>query len=446
MRHHTSFSSIVIGTAAAFAFGLVCVGSRRRGRTRRPHLGRPRHLSRVPHDEATDVHGSVMYQWQGESPEMVDGPGEPGQDRGRRQQLLHQHPRQLGRLRKLPHRARSHAADRGHSRASSRTSTACSATSRPIDANKVDGVFVPDVDAMTITMDEAVQTVHEPERYNCLQCHAKAGGGDAVKRGDLTLAHVATTDSTFDVHMATTGDNLQCQDCHTATDHRVAGRGSDLRPTDSARGPRVHQLPRRAWPRLRAHEGSTIDRHVARVACQTCHIPRYAKDASDSAATEATETHRTWLSTHSQRRRTTPLPTRPTTCVPVYRFWNRLNRNYLLDDTAVIDPVTGRYPDITTDRSRQPVREQALRLQVQDGRTTDHERRQQAHRPRHHGLFRHRTTRRLPPSRVWSTWVSPSTAAYSWVETDTLQMLNHEVAPRRPGPALRRLPRHSARG
>ena len=47
------------------------------------------------------------------------------------------------------------------------------------------------------------------------------------------------------------------------------------------------------------HEIDDIDRHTARVACQTCHIPTYAKDASDSTATEATEVHRTWLDTHS---------------------------------------------------------------------------------------------------------------------------------------------------
>ena len=69
---------------------------------------------------------------------------------------------------------------------------------------KVDGVFVPDTGAMSISMDEAARTVHDPVRNNCLKCHAKAGGGDAVKRGDLILAQAATTDTNFDVHMSNT--------------------------------------------------------------------------------------------------------------------------------------------------------------------------------------------------------------------------------------------------
>ncbi len=53
---------------------------------------------------------------------------------------------------------------------------------------KVDGVFVPDTVAMTISMRLAAQTIHLPTRQGCLQCHAKGGGGDNFKRGDMTLA------------------------------------------------------------------------------------------------------------------------------------------------------------------------------------------------------------------------------------------------------------------
>ncbi|MBT8072032.1 MAG: hypothetical protein KJO80_16490, partial [Gammaproteobacteria bacterium] len=76
---------------------------------------------------------------------------------------------------------------------------------------RVDGVFQPDTANMSISVDEAVQTVHKPTRASCLQCHAKAGGGDAVKRGDLALATAHTADRKYDVHMATTGANLNCQ-------------------------------------------------------------------------------------------------------------------------------------------------------------------------------------------------------------------------------------------
>lgn len=42
---------------------------------------------------------------------------------------------------------------------------------------QVNGAFVPDTANMSITMNQAVRTVHRPERSNCLACHAKAGGG-----------------------------------------------------------------------------------------------------------------------------------------------------------------------------------------------------------------------------------------------------------------------------
>ncbi len=77
------------------------------------------------------------------------------------------------------------------------------------------GFFVPDTANMAVTMDQAVQTVHKPVRANCVQCHAKGGGGDNNKRGDMALAHATTTDRNFDVHMSSTGANLTCQQCHT---------------------------------------------------------------------------------------------------------------------------------------------------------------------------------------------------------------------------------------
>ncbi len=78
----------------------------------------------------------------------------------------------------------------------------------------VTGLMVPDTANMAISMDQAVKTVHKPIRQNCLQCHAKGGGGDNFKRGDIAVAHTATTDRNFDVHMSTTGANLACQTCH----------------------------------------------------------------------------------------------------------------------------------------------------------------------------------------------------------------------------------------
>jgi len=377
-------------------------------------------------EEAGQVHGSVMYQWTGQSPQMTTGPGSQGKISGGVNsycinilgdwQVCGNCHLGLGSLpEETPTQEQLENID------------CMLCHQQEYRRKKVGGVFVPDLDAMSITMDQAVETVHLPVRYNCLQCHAKAGGGDAVKRGDLALAQVATTDDVYDVHMATTGANLMCQSCHVFTDHRVAGRGSDLRPTDSP----VELLCTNCHADMAApegHEGSSIDRHIARVACQTCHIPVFAKDALDTAATEATETHRTWLDTHSTEPPFHPAATTYNDLTPTYRFWNRLNASYLLYDVARWDPTTGRYP---TSRPVGSVADPDSKLYP----------------------FKYKTAQQ-PLTTAGSQLIALDTAVFfatgdpiaateqglvnmglasdepfEWVETDTYQMLNHQVSP-----------------
>ena len=292
---------------------------------------------------------------------------------------------------------------------------------------KVNGVFVPDTALMTITMDEAVQTVHRPERANCLQCHAKAGGGDAVKRGDITLAHAATTRPAFDVHMATTGADLACQSCHTFTDHRVSGRGSDLRVTDStvpmdcadchadmaaARSPdrparpshRPGRLPDLPHPDLRQgrqrHRGQRGDRdppHLARHPRHRAALPPGGVKAND--------------------------------LTPAYRFWNRYSDNYLLGDDGDARPGHRSLPHLPARSATSPTRRSKLYP------------------------FKYKTAEQpmatstgqliaLDTSVFFAT-ADPAAATeqglvnmglsahepYAWVETDTFQLLSHEVSP-----------------
>jgi hypothetical protein len=372
--------------------------------------------------EAIDVHGSVMYQWQGNAPEVVNGPVVQGKISGGVNSYCinilgnwdacgncHVGLGALPEAAATPEQLENIDCLICHQQEYRRV--------------KVGGVFVPDTGAMSITMDEAVQTVHMPERYNCLQCHAKAGGGDAVKRGDLAMAHVATTDEDFDLHMSVTGENLRCQDCHITTDHRVAGRGSDIRPTDS---PIALECTNCHTDVANTHPSSDIRRHFDRVACQTCHIPFYAKDASDTAANEATETHRTWLATHSTQPPYHPAADKDNHLVPEYRFWNRMSRNYLLHETAVLDPVTGRYPTsrpighvsnpdaklfaFKYKTAEQPITNDTSKLIAL---ATD-------------VFFATADAAAATVQGLINMGLDPATP-YSWIETDTLQMLNHQV-------------------
>jgi hypothetical protein len=209
---------------------------------------------------------------------------------------------------------------------------------------KVNGVFQPDTANMCISMDTAVQTVHRPLRSNCTQCHSNGGGGDNYKRGDMAVAHAGTTDTTFDRHMATTGSNLRCQDCHATSQHKIAGRGTDLRPVDSTAVVNCTNChPTKTS--TSGHLTADVNKHVGRLACQTCHIPIYAKNAADTSATESTEIHRDWMvpEWNAAKSRWEPTPTKANNIIPEYLHWNGTSWGYNLKDPAVLNTATGSY-------------------------------------------------------------------------------------------------------
>ncbi|WP_246043824.1 MULTISPECIES: alpha-2-macroglobulin [Geomonas] len=212
--------------------------------------------------------------------------------------------------------------------------------------NATTGLFEP---AAGLNMNLVVQKAAiKPVRKNCLGCHAKAGGGDAVKRGDIALASGTTADILYDTHMATgNGGNLACQACHTFSAHRVAGRGTDLRPQDTT--VQMACATTTCHPTktstTSSHGNEYVNRHQSRVACQTCHLAKYAKNAGDSAASEATETHRTWVSAewNSTLNRYEPVPTKANNLIPKYAFWNGKSWGNNTFNTAVLDAATGAY-------------------------------------------------------------------------------------------------------
>lgn len=293
---------------------------------------------------------------------------------------------------------------------------------------KVNDVFVGDESKMTISMLQAAQTVHLPTRVTCLQCHAKGGGGDNYKRGDMALAHGNTGDRNFDVHMAVSAANLSCQQCHITREHKMAGRGSDLRPTDLdvvMRCSQCHNNGHGVWQ----HNNRDIDNHLARVSCQACHIPTYAKNASDTSADERTEIHRDWLTPHPTASGAIhPMVTMAGNLVPKYAWWNGLSSSYLLFDQALIDPQTGKIP---TSRPHGAVDEPQSKLFP----------------------FKYKTALQplatvknqliaLDTSVYFSTGDADAAVrsglnnmnyaadtAYDWVETDTMQLISHEISP-----------------
>ena len=150
--------------------------------------------------------------------------------------------------------------------------------------------FVPNEDKMSISILEAARTVHPTTRASCLRCHAKASGSDGGKRGDMSTVSIDPPVSS-DVHMSSHGENMSCSECHDAGNHRVRGRGLDLRPSDTSEMFTCAKCHTDAPHKGSSSDIASIDTHANRVACQTCHIPSFAKDIS-------TELSRDWEQPH----------------------------------------------------------------------------------------------------------------------------------------------------
>lgn len=285
----------------------------------------------------------------------------------------------------------------------------------------------------TVVLDSYVRNIALPTRANCLKCHAYAGGGDAVKRGDLAWASANTTDRNYDVHLATTGANLQCQQCHAWSKHKVTGRGSDISVTDNPGDVNCSTVachPTKST--LTGHTTSAIGRHVARVACQTCHIPQYGRNAADSAATEATEIDRNWLDTSNQ---TGPKPWHPGTTkannlAPVYKWWNGTSYGVLLGDQNMQLEADGTY---ATSKPNGTVSDANAKLYPFKYKTAT-----QPMRTANRMLVALNTLEYMMGSGSPYTATSLGlqgmgylgTDSVQWVRTSTYQALNHQVAPK----------------
>ncbi|MBW7888978.1 MAG: tetrathionate reductase family octaheme c-type cytochrome [Bacteroidetes bacterium] len=129
------------------------------------------------------------------------------------------------------------------------------------------GAGMPDP---SVNLSYVAQHVGKPLRTNCGTCHFFSGGGNNVKHGDLESA-LFDPSRDVDVHMAGNGVNLQCVDCHTAEKHQMLGKMYSVSSMNRNRSTceQCHgELP---------HKSDVINEHTIKVACQTCHIPEYAK-------------------------------------------------------------------------------------------------------------------------------------------------------------------------
>ena len=141
------------------------------------------------------------------------------------------------------------------------------------------GKFKPAVD-----LQKVAQNVGKTSRQSCGACHFNGGGGNAVKHGDLDRS-LEQPRRFLDVHMDAEGLDFSCSTCHADGEHDVAGsryhtqasdkEGPLMRGKYGDRNPATCQACHGNNPH--PEDQARLNTHARKLACQTCHIPEYAR-------------------------------------------------------------------------------------------------------------------------------------------------------------------------
>lgn len=126
----------------------------------------------------------------------------------------------------------------------------------------------------------------------CGSCHYNGGGGDGVKHGDLDSS-LNKASKELDVHLASKADGgagFTCATCHQSDGHQIAGSRISMTAADphgpalrgdsahtkrnastcqSCHGDKPHKQP--------AFTVELLNNHTEKLACQSCHIPAFAR-------------------------------------------------------------------------------------------------------------------------------------------------------------------------
>ncbi len=134
-----------------------------------------------------------------------------------------------------------------------------------------------------VNLQKVAQGVGPTSRKTCGTCHFFGGGGDAVKHGDLDSS-LTNPMRYLDVHMDAKGPDFACSECHASDAHEVSGsryaptaadpEGAHLRGKAEARNKATCQACHGNAPHP---EEARLNDHTRKLACQTCHIPAYAR-------------------------------------------------------------------------------------------------------------------------------------------------------------------------
>ena len=132
---------------------------------------------------------------------------------------------------------------------------------------------------------KVAQGVELPSRSNCGTCHFYGGGGDGVKHGDLDSS-LKYPKHALDVHMDSEGLDFACIECHQGEGHQWSGSRYNMMARDregvGKPGMRRQVATCESCHGNSPHPGVSVksiklNGHGDRVACQSCHIPTFAR-------------------------------------------------------------------------------------------------------------------------------------------------------------------------
>jgi len=128
------------------------------------------------------------------------------------------------------------------------------------------GAGMPDP---SVDLVKVAQSVGQTTINNCSICHFNGGGGTGVKHGDMDGSMIHPT-ADIDVHMGKNG--FSCADCHAGENHNILGAGHG-----SLEAGRNH-ISCIDCHDEKPHSRKIVNDHVRSVACETCHIPSFARE------------------------------------------------------------------------------------------------------------------------------------------------------------------------
>ncbi len=129
---------------------------------------------------------------------------------------------------------------------------------------------------------KVAESVARPKKANCGSCHFYGGGGDGVKHGDLDSS-LYKPDRDLDVHMSPDGGGFDCVRCHTTTAHKISGRCYKTPAVTEHKSliddEQIDRISCVSCHTMTPHKGGhKANDHTDVVACQTCHIPEFARE------------------------------------------------------------------------------------------------------------------------------------------------------------------------